>query len=108
MPGDMTPFTAAAVIYMGVLGANGVIVSGRDLVARINIEDFSTISSSPPKWSNSNLYGFSKLIFHNKTSLEVQSISSSKDGALLDSDVIYIMHHVSYIIRNMMHDVRLV
>jgi len=59
-----------------------------------NIEGFSTISSSPPKyvqWTNDDLYGFSKLIFHNKTNLEVQFISS-KDGALLDSATLYKKH----------------
>ena len=32
----MTPFTAAAVIDMGVFGANGVTVNRRDLIPRID------------------------------------------------------------------------
>jgi len=69
---------------------NPLVVNG----AAGNIEGLSAISSSPPKyiqWTNDDLYGFSKLIFHNKTNLEVQFISS-KDGALLDSATLYKKH----------------
>jgi len=52
-----------------VFNLNPLVVNG----AAGNIEGLST-SSSPPKyvqWTNDDLYGFSKLIFHNKTNLEV-------------------------------------
>ncbi|KAF8313567.1 Metallo-dependent phosphatase [Clavulina sp. PMI_390] len=64
-----------------------------------NVEGFSSLSSSPPSyvtWANDNLYGFSKLLFHNRTNLEVQFISST-DGALLKSATLYKSHTTAFV-----------
>lgn len=64
-----------------------------------NIEGFSDLSSSPPsyvQWANDNLYGFSKLIFHNKTNLEVQFISSD-DGTLLQTATLFKSHTTAFV-----------